>query len=256
MVDIIKKPEKELSIFKLFDELDDKLIKEELKGIVSEKWVYSFKTSEGKEFTGLSKRGIDQATILLTKTGNIIREESVNFVQDPTDKDYFLFTAVVAQYAIREDGTEYLLKKKIGTKRQWTKMMLKNGTIVPDEFWFEKGSMKAIRNATARLIDDEIIAQIKQLALQEREKRVHEVNIEQAQAKPQKTMTKELARFWAQFKQMFDYQNNIEAINDVLHRVLEREFGKKSLKDERIDYDRLLEILLVEPEMIQYLKNT
>jgi hypothetical protein len=50
-----------------------------------------------------------------------------------------------------------------GTKRQWVKMKSK-GKIVDDPFWYEKGAMKALRNARSRLIPEEIRSKIITLA--------------------------------------------------------------------------------------------
>jgi len=100
---------------------------------------------------------VDQAAQHLIKEGSVLREESVEAAIDPTDPEYVLFRAVVQRVVVNpKTGESCLLDKAIGTKRQWTKMRLKSGDVVKDPFWYEKGSMKAIRNAKVRLLPESI----------------------------------------------------------------------------------------------------
>ncbi len=260
--ELAKKDEIDQAIFKLFDELDDEVITKELKGAISEHWVYQY-IEQGKEVIGLSKVGIDQASILLTKQGNIIREDKIEYKQDPTNAEYFLFIAEVSQYALRTDGQEFLLKRKIGTKRQWTKMKRKDGKIVEDEFWFEKGSMKALRNATARLIDEDLKQKI--IAIAKEQKRVYNIKEMQSQQQQQQKnepvlkqspeQAKVMRKFWAEFNSLVDYNKNKEEINNVIHEVLYANFGKNSLREANIDYGKLLMLLVEDERIIPYLKN-
>jgi len=67
-----------------------------------------------------------------------------------------------------------MVETAIGTKRQW--IMLKkrsDGKLTTNKFWFEQGSQKALRNAKARLIPDEIKAKI--LAFAQKQGKVREI---------------------------------------------------------------------------------
>lgn len=150
----------ELDIFQRFDALDDKIIIDELENRVIDKWVYHFKPKDAPEVWGLGKAGIDGCARELSKKGIALREEEVTVQVDPTNSQYILFTARVAKHFVDEAGGEAMVESAIGTKRQWTKMELRGGKVVVDPYWYEKGSIKALRNAKSRLIPEEIKAQI------------------------------------------------------------------------------------------------
>lgn len=151
----------DIDIFQRFDALDDKVIIDELENRVVDNWVYHFKPKNAPEVWGIGKAGIDGCMVMLGKKGIALREENVGYDIDPTNSQYVLFTAKVSKHLIDKQGEEAMVESAIGTKRQWTRMLLKDGkTIVPDPFWFEKGSIKALRNAKARLIPEEIKAKI------------------------------------------------------------------------------------------------
>lgn len=150
----------DIDIFQRFDALDDKVIISELENRVVDAWVYHFKPKNAPEVWGMGKAGIDGCMIALGKKGIALREEDVRHEIDPTNAQYVLFTAKVSKHLIDKKGDEAMVESAIGTKRQWTKMLLKNGDVVVDPFWFEKGSIKALRNAKARLIPEEIKAKI------------------------------------------------------------------------------------------------
>lgn len=160
-------------IFSRFDALDDKIIIEELENRVIDKWVYHFK-SGGREVWGLGKAGIDGCSRELAKEGIALREEEVKVQVDPTNAQYVLFTARVAKHFVDKQGEEAMVESAIGTKRQWIKMMIKGqDKPVQDPFWYEKGSIKALRNAKARLIPEELKAQI--ITFAKKEGKVREV---------------------------------------------------------------------------------
>mgnify|MGYP001576017831 CR=1 FL=1 len=151
--------------FKMMDLLDDEAIVAEIEGRISDKWVYHFPAGQGeKEIWGISKDGTDQACIMLGQQGHIIREGEVKYQQCPIDPECVNFTAQVSLIAVSRDGVEVSLDRVTGAKRQWTKQALRSGAIKNDPFWFEKGMMKAIRNARQRLIPEEIKAKIIALA--------------------------------------------------------------------------------------------
>jgi hypothetical protein len=117
----------------------------------------------------------------MAKNGHIIREGDVRFEADPVNKDYVLFQGTATRYAI-VNGTEIRYECVNGVKRQWTKMKLKTGNIIADPFWFEKGAMKALRNARARLIGEDIKASI--IALAKQKGKVKDVTDEPTKTKP------------------------------------------------------------------------
>lgn len=149
--------------YQLMDALDDELIKAELENRIVDTWVYSF-SSDGRPQTGLSKIGVDACCTEMAKKGNVIRESEIRFDKDPTNSEYVLFQGMATRYIIIEAGKEIEMETVNGTKRQWTKMKLRNMKIVDDPFWYEKGAMKALRNARSRLIPEEIRTKVIALA--------------------------------------------------------------------------------------------
>lgn len=156
-------PRAPLDIFSQMDKLDDEAILSELEGRLTEVAVYHFDQG-GKELWGLSKVGVDWAANELAKKGYILRDETIDYQIDPTDSGFILFWSRVGKYFVAKDGTTAQVDAAIGTKRQALKMAKRDGSMVPDPFWFEKGSMKAIRNARIRLIPEQTKAGIIALA--------------------------------------------------------------------------------------------
>lgn len=151
------------SIFRTLDGLDDELIKAELENRITKVWVYSFKQG-GKTITGLSKVGVDAACTEMAKSGHIIEEGLVAHELDPTDHEYVLFKVTATRVLVNLDsGLRINMETVNGTKRQWTKMK-KHDKFVPDPFYYEKGAMKAVRNARSRLIPEEVKATITTMA--------------------------------------------------------------------------------------------
>jgi hypothetical protein len=148
-----------LDIFAHFDALDDAAIVDEMEGKLASSAVYHF-NQDGKELWGLGKVGVDWCANELAKKGYIIRDEELQYQQDPTDSSFILFSAKVGKYFVDKSGLEAKVDSAIGTKRQWTKLKRRDGSIITDTFWFEKGSQKAIRNARMRLIPEETKAAI------------------------------------------------------------------------------------------------
>lgn len=147
---------KEVDPFVIMDRLDDEAFLEEMKGRVVDTWAYSF-FQDGKEVTGLSKVGVDQACREMAKGGEVIREEKVEYAVDPTDKRFMLFVGTACRLAVSKDGKEVCLDRTIGTKRQCIYIVTKDGiTDRVNPFWFEQGAMKALRNARMRLLSEEI----------------------------------------------------------------------------------------------------
>jgi hypothetical protein len=162
MANDIMKKEKKVDPYTLMDRLDDEIIIAELEGRVIDKWVYHFKQDKN-EVWGLSKVGVDMACREMAKMGEAIREENIEYTVDPTNKEYVLFRASASRVVISKDGKEIMLDRTIGTKRQWIKKIA-YGQKKDNEFWFEQGSIKALRNARARLLSEEVRAKIIALA--------------------------------------------------------------------------------------------
>lgn len=150
---------KDRNPYSIMDSLDDEIIKAELENRVVKTWVYSF-SSEGREQTGLSKVGVDACCTEMAKQGNVIREGAITFTPDPTNKEYVLFQGMATRYVVNADGKEIKMEEVNGTKRQCIMMRRKDKSIEEDPFWYEKGAMKAIRNARARLIPEEVKSKI------------------------------------------------------------------------------------------------
>ncbi len=152
--------EKNFDPFQVMDYLDDRQILAELEGRIIDKWVYHF-PQEGQEIWGLSKVGVDMACREMARMGEALREEEVKWEVDPTDNNFVLFKAYALRVVVAKDGTEIALNKAIGTKRQCRFIMAKGVVSARlNNFWFEQGSMKALRNAKQRLISEEIRAKI------------------------------------------------------------------------------------------------
>jgi hypothetical protein len=168
--------------FQIMDRLDDEIIEAELKNRVIDTWSYSFKGSDGRLQEGLSKVGVDEACVEMSKRGYIIREGTVSMQADPTNAQYILFQVPASLVRITSEGKEVLMDIVNGTKRQWVKMKLKSGQVVDDPFWYEKGAMKAARNARSRLIPGDTKTKILLLARQKNKtRRIEETFSEKSQ---------------------------------------------------------------------------
>ena len=131
--------------FQIMDRLDDELIIQELEGRLPDVLTYHFE-DKGKEIWGLSKAGVDECKTELAKKGEVIRELEVDW--DDKEREAF-FRVKVARYVIDKEGKEILLDTAMGFKRQ-PKHYATNDKF--DPFWYEKGGIKACRNACMRLI--------------------------------------------------------------------------------------------------------
>jgi len=177
-----------LDPFHIMDLLDEQAFLEELKGRIGDKWVYSF-YQDGEKKTGLSKIGVDACCREMAKAGEVIRELDVTWEVDPTDDNHVLFKGFAVRVAISKDGKEYELDKVVGTKRQCLFQVTKTGmTSRRNIHWFEHGAMKALRNARARLISEEIIAKV--MAIAKEQGRVKDVP---AETKPPPVVTEAVA---------------------------------------------------------------
>jgi len=159
-------------IFEKFEQLDDKIILAELENRVLDEWVYHF-VQDGKDIWGIGKAGIDGCTKEMGKIGIALREDWVKFAIDPTHSEFVLFSACVSKHFVDKSG-EAMVEAAIGTKRQWIKIKRRSdGKIVANKFWFEQGSIKALRNAKSRLIPEDIKAKV--IAFAKQHKKVRKI---------------------------------------------------------------------------------
>jgi hypothetical protein len=125
---------------------------------------------------------LDEAAIRMAAKGWIIREDEVSVVADPDDRYYARITAKCSLIAKNfKTGQEATLNTVIGSKRQAKFMKLRDGRSMPDTFWYEKGTTKALRNAKAKLVPEEIKAEIISAA-KKATNRVEEIKKEEVEA--------------------------------------------------------------------------
>lgn len=161
-------------IFAIFDQLDDEIILSELENRITDVWVYHFVVS-GKEVWGISKEGVDQCVEKMAKKGMSLRDVELDYRVDPTNPEYILFSAKVQRVLCHEDGREVRVDAVIGTKRQRIMRVIKSeGRLVENEFWYEQGSQKALRNARLRLIPEDIKTTVIAFAKQKKKVRTIE----------------------------------------------------------------------------------
>jgi len=139
------------------EELEDTAIVARITGQITADWVYSFQ-SGGQQVVGLSVDGVEAAARECAKMGEAIREEWVNLVYE--DEHEGRFQAKASRYAISGDGQEILLDVAIRGKRQSKIMHRRDGNDQPDEFWYEKGVSKAVRNAKEVLLPEAVKSEI------------------------------------------------------------------------------------------------
>jgi len=139
------------------DRLDESSIVQDIQCAIDKKTAdilfYTFPV-KGKVVEGLSKNGVDELRrYLAQEKGIYIRDTGIIATRCPVDpENYVVFTATVSQFrltpmGIIEEGSA------IGAKRQCVFIETRSGISAQEnKFWYEAGSMKAIRNAVMRLI--------------------------------------------------------------------------------------------------------
>jgi len=137
--------------YTVFDKLDENQILAEIQGRVTTQWVYEVNGEKG-----LAKKGVDQCMLELCKAGWFFKDLEVKCVTDPGDEEFRLFTARVQGFRYTKEGAQVDMGINIGSKRQNIYIKFKNGGRKLDDFWYEKGCAKALRNAKARFIPVEI----------------------------------------------------------------------------------------------------
>lgn len=152
--------------YEVMDLADEEQILAEMAGRVLDRYVYSFE-QDGQTVRGLSYAGVNWACREYAKRGEVIRiVGSPEIVQDPTDPEYVIVTVTAQRFAVHPDtGRETPLDSAVGAKRQWTKMRLRDGRVVPNKFFLESAISKAQRNAKAALFPSQFVAEMIDAAL-------------------------------------------------------------------------------------------
>lgn len=152
------------SSFELMDALDDEQTLAEIQGKVIEDYVYSV---DGQY--QLSKAGVNWACREYAKKKEIIRVIGhPQGIADPGDPEYVLVTTLAQRFALDEKGHEIGLDTYVGAKRQWRKMRLKDGSIVPNVYWWEHAVSKSQRNSRLGLMEADFIAKVIQVAIEKK----------------------------------------------------------------------------------------
>lgn len=130
----------------------------------SEKHIYSFRV-KGQQVEGVSIDGVRDAARALSTKGEAIREQWVRLDREDDRDAYFI--ACAARYAVAPDGREICMDTAIRAKRQpkYTKLREPNAageTEQFNEYWYEIGVAKAVRNATEALLPEALKDYIKE----------------------------------------------------------------------------------------------
>jgi len=144
------------NVLSQIDALDTELVIAKLSGglpEVTRKWTYSF-PSQGSTVTGLSIDGVQEAARHLATQGEAIEQVWVHL--DDQNETEAYFTACAVRYAVSSDGQRVELDRAIRAKRQPKYTKLRNGGEQFNEFWYEVGVAKALRNAVEALLPEAI----------------------------------------------------------------------------------------------------
>lgn len=137
----------------LFDRQDDAAIIARIKGQALKEYVYSFPVG-GKKVYGLGIDGAEACKRELARSGEVIEEDDVKIEREDAERCYF--KAWASRWAVSQDGHRIKLDNAMDFKRQAKFITHRSGQQEPDDFWYEKGAGKAMRNAILNLIPEEI----------------------------------------------------------------------------------------------------
>jgi hypothetical protein len=142
--------EKVSNDFELMDREDEAQILEELRGVVSDKFIY--KNSRGQ--FELSYAGTKWAIRKMADQGEAIRIKGHPKVDRCViDPEYITVTVLSERVKVDRDAKcEIVLDNTVGSSRGWIKQKLLDGRIVPDEFFYNKTISKATRNAQQAML--------------------------------------------------------------------------------------------------------
>lgn len=145
------------NVLAIIDEIEDSEVAKGIRSELTEVWAYEFPMG-GKSVVGVSSKGVENGCRELAKKGEAIREMDVKLEYE--DDNEARFVAQAGRYAVNAEGRDVLLDAAIRAKRQskWEKR--RDGSVVFDDNWYEKGVTKAARNAKLALMPDSIVALI------------------------------------------------------------------------------------------------
>lgn len=142
----------------IIDELDEVALFKDVGSEITPAWAYSF-PMDGKNVTGLSAVGVEQASLELAKKGMALREIDVR-VEYEDDREA-RFVAYVGRYAVSETGGQTLLDSAVRGKRvsKWERRADGKGEYF-NKNWFEHGVTKAARNAKRALLPEAVVSYV------------------------------------------------------------------------------------------------
>lgn len=139
--------------FELMDRADEEQILQELRGVPVEKFIY--KNSRGQN--ELSYAGTKWVVRQMANMGEAIRVELPKKERCPIDPEYILVDIIGKRVKIdRDANVETILDSNVGSARGWIKQKLRDGRVVPDEFFYNKTVSKATRNVLQMLIPPDL----------------------------------------------------------------------------------------------------
>jgi len=135
--------------FELMDREDEDQILSELRGVPVDKFIY--KNSRGQP--ELSYAGTKWAVREMAITGEAIRVDLPKVERCPIDPEYIIVNIIGKRVKVDKDANcETLLDTNVGAARGWIKQKLRDGSVVPDEFFYNKTVSKATRNVQQMLM--------------------------------------------------------------------------------------------------------
>lgn len=138
------------SDFDLLDREDERQILDDLRGIVTDKFVYKNKRGEAE----LSFAGTKWAVRKMAEQGEAIRVDGHPEVKlCPVDPEYVIVTVLAKRVKVDKDTSrEVALDSTVGSSRGWSKQKLIDGRIIPDDHFVTKTVSKATRNVQQSLM--------------------------------------------------------------------------------------------------------
>jgi hypothetical protein len=143
--------------FLLFDKQDDLAVVARLRGAVLKEYVYAFRQG-GQMIYGLGVDGAEACKRELARMGEVIREDEIDLIREDTERAYF--RAKASRWAVKPGQPDVKLDTSVELKNQKKYITKRDGTLEPNEFWFEQGGSKAMRNAILNLVPETIKQQI------------------------------------------------------------------------------------------------
>ena len=148
-------------LFEQMDRLDEDQVVSEMTGrrsAVAEALVYTFQ-QDGKRISGLSKRGVDEAVRFMARNGQMIRELKL-IAKQAANGSGIEARCLAARFLVTPNGREQLMETRWGVKFQpFVTKVFRGGRMQEreDNFVYEKACMKAARNASRRLLPEDIV---------------------------------------------------------------------------------------------------